>query len=331
MELRLVHRAYRRRFRRPLVTAHGEWAFREGFILRSEQGEAVRYAEVAPLPDFGTETVSAAADLLEQLVRDTDLPIPETHPCCAFARSALEAGMGARASGDHSYAVAGLLPAGRAALGVLDAKLAAGYTTLKWKIGVFGLAEEIAIAGELLARLPAGAQLRLDANGGLTVSELEQWLEALGLARHLIEFIEQPLPPGAEADMAERAAAWGIPIALDESLNGPQGRHWLVPGAWAGPLVIKPLLMGPMPELLARLGVVADQLVLSSVFETRVGVQNMLGLAAQLPRNSFALGFDTREAFDDGFSVLGTGPRLPSAAITPADLHELWNALPHLT
>lgn len=331
MELRLAHRAYRRRFRRPLATAHGEWAYREGFILRSEQGAAVNYAEVAPLPEFGTETVLEAAALLEQLVKNPDLPIPGTHPCCAFARSAVGAGIGALASGDHAYAVAGLLPAGRAALAELGRKLASGYRTFKWKIGVFPVAEETAIAGELLAGLPVGAQLRLDANAGLTAGELEQWLEALGEARHQIEFLEQPLPPGAEARMADLAAAGGIPIALDESLNGPEGWRWMVPGAWTGPLVIKPLLMGPLPELVARLRLVADQLVLSSVFETRVGVQNLIGLAAQLPRNSFALGFDTREAFDDGFSVAGAGPRLLSAPITPADLDELWNTLPHLT
>lgn len=333
MELRFEHRAYRRTFRRPLVTAHGEWAVREGFILRYEQSGVVGYAEVAPLPEFGTETVEAAGAMLARLTAEPGLAIPESHPCCAFARSMMALGDKAVAGGGGlaDRPVAALLPAGERALLAAAQMLASGYTTLKWKIGVQEVETELAILRDLLAQMPGGVRLRIDANGGLTQGDLARWLGVLAEQPGKIEFLEQPLPPGREALMAEMSVAAGVPIALDESLNGPLGARWLRPGAWAGPLVIKPLLMGPAPQLVASLKPVADQLVLSSVFETAVGVQNVLSLAAHWSESLYALGFDTREAFDDSWSVAGGGPRLLSAPITQAGLEQIWNELPHLT
>lgn len=343
MELRLSYRAYRRTFLRSLRTAHGDWTHREGFILRLDGGGRTAYGDVAPLPDFGTETVGEADALLARLAETPAMELPAGHPCCAFALSAAKRSLIARDAAlteaqakkdgavPTAYPVAGLLPGGPSALKSATAKLAAGYRNLKWKIGVLPVEEEIAVASKLLAALPPGVRIRLDGNAGLSADALARWLDFLGGFSDQVEFMEQPLPPGAEAEMAAMAASSSVPIALDESLNGPDGGEWLRPGAWAGPLVIKPLLMGDLSALEARLRPVATQLVYSSAFETVFGLRAALDLIAQLPTSPHALGFDTTAAFEDPLSPGFAGPRLEMEQLTSIELDQRWNHLPHLT
>jgi o-succinylbenzoate synthase len=56
----LEHRIYRRAFQAPVRTAHGSWTQREGILLRlRSQDGTVGFGEVAPIPDFGTETLAS--------------------------------------------------------------------------------------------------------------------------------------------------------------------------------------------------------------------------------------------------------------------------------
>jgi len=329
MQPHLSYRPYRRPFRQPLRTARGLWAEREGYVLRLERGGRVSYGEVAPLPAFGTETFEAAGALLARLAADPRMPLPAEAPCCRFAWSAAyEALSTDPVPIPAELPVAGLLPSGRAALEQGPAKAALGYRSLKWKIGVEPPATEIALAAELLDRLPAHCRLRLDANAGFEADEAALWVEFMAGKPGRFEFLEQPLPVGEEAAMARLAADSGVAIALDESLNGPAGTRWLAPGAWSGPLVIKPLLMGDLGTLREQLRPVAGQLVFSSVFETAVGLHQVVALLATLPPIRWAAGFDTLDAFDDGLSAPSAGPKLVAAQILGQDLDQLWNQLP---
>ncbi|HKK18244.1 MAG TPA: hypothetical protein VJ952_06135, partial [Opitutales bacterium] len=110
--MKAAYRPYRREFRQPLRTAHGEWKAREGFILRIEAGATVAYGEIAPLPEFGTETSERAADFLEQWASDPIIA-PSGLPCCTFALTAAMRQLKGPAGAEmRNYAVAGLLPAG---------------------------------------------------------------------------------------------------------------------------------------------------------------------------------------------------------------------------
>jgi len=207
-------------------------------------------------------------------------------------------------------------------------KSAAGYTTLKWKIGVHAVESEQEIFAELLAALPEKVALRLDANGGLSHRELESWIEVLSPHLPRLDYLEQPLPPGEEQAMSEMAKASKLPIALDESLNMPGRERWLIPGAWEGPLVIKPLLMGNLSPLMEQLRPLAGQLVFSSVFETAVGLLHALDLADNLPRMKYAIGFDTSAAFDDDLSGFAPGPCVRVSERAKIDLEAIWKQLP---
>lgn len=319
----IAYKSYQRRFLQPLQTAHGAWSLREGFIVEIQHEDGVRhYGEVAPIPDFGSETLAAAADFLSWRVQQPDLAVPAELHCCGFALSVADL----PAAPQRSYALAGLLPAGERMFALAEQKVAAGFEVLKCKIGVEPLAQELARLQQLLATLPPAVRLRLDANAGLSAEALAGWLAALAPHRERIEYLEQPLSVGQEPAMAAQMQASGIPIALDESLNGAAGAHWLQ--AWDGPLVVKPALMGPLPQLLPRLQPLASRVVLSSVFETRIGLGNALSLADQLPDLNFALGFDTGAAFDDALNFTHRGPRIEPATYQP---QTLWNSLPPLS
>ncbi|MFO8026143.1 MAG: o-succinylbenzoate synthase, partial [Opitutales bacterium] len=231
----------------------------------------------------------------------------------------------------RNYPVAGLLPAGFDAIDAAKKKSDEGYMTLKWKIGVRPFAVETAIFEKLLAFLPEAVSLRLDANGGLRKNELEGWLEVLSRNPGQIDYLEQPLPAGEEALMAELAEASGIPIALDESLNMPGRERWLTPGAWGGPLVIKPLLMGNVTPLLEKLKPLAKQIVFSSVFETGIGLFHALDLADGLPRMKYAIGFDTITAFGDDLAGLAPTPLFQVKERANMNLESIWKQLPPLS
>ena len=350
MSRQISVKPYRRAFRQPLCTAHGEWAIREGFLVRVEQEGRIGYGEVAPLPSFGSETLAEATAFLEQLASEPEMNAPANLPCCAFALSAaqffaergsldpLKNGGAKCQSATHvsdshlvaptrDYWVSALLPSGSAALRLADEKSKAGYQSMKWKIGIEPIAKEISTAHSLLDSLPSTVRLRFDANAGLAVSELEQWLEFLIPYRKRIDFIEQPLACGQEALMSDYMKASGICIALDESLNGSDRERWLKPNAWVGVLVIKAPLMGELSQLSDRLAPVAEQVVFSSVFETGIGLENSLRLADSLPQIFRPIGYDTMDAFNDGLNYLQAAPTICTSDRRAYDPDLVWNLI----
>ena len=319
---KVTFKPYRREFRVALNTARQKWTVRQGFIVRVEQEGRVGYGEVAPIPEFGSETFEDARNFLERVSDCPGLEVPENLPCCAFALSSALL----PASGPlEEYAVAALLPAGNEALQALVSKVRLGYRTFKWKLGVASPDKEQLILKKILQILPEGSRLRLDANGAWSEEIFSQWLEFLQSYRNQVEFLEQPMSVGCEHIMSHLAEGSGISIALDESLNGACGFRWL--DEWQGPLVIKPLLMGDCRPLLRKLSPYAERIVLSSVFETGIGVLNALHFADALPGLRYAIGFDTQN-FSDTLSMYETSNRL-----TPEDRvkilpHKLWKNLP---
>tara|TARA_B100000989_G_scaffold39052_1_gene24776 strand:+ start:675 stop:1727 length:1053 start_codon:yes stop_codon:yes gene_type:complete len=350
MSRQISVKPYRRAFRQPLRTAHGEWATREGFLVRLEQEGRVGYGEVAPLPEFGSETLADAMAFLEQLTIQPEMAVPVNLPCCAFALSAAQifaerGSLDLLKNGEASnqgasrvpisrliapprdYSVSALLPSGSAALRLAAQKSKAGYCNMKWKIGIDPIAKEISTARSLFDSLPSTVRLRFDANAGLAASELEQWVEFLIPYRERIDFIEQPLACGQEALMSDYMEASGLCIALDESLNGSDRERWLKPNAWAGALVIKAPLMGELSQQADRLAAVAKQVVFSSVFETGIGLENSLRLADSLPQFFRPIGYDTMDAFNDGLNYLQAAPTICTSDRRAYDPDLIWNLI----
>ena len=82
--------------------------------------------------------------------------------------------------------------------------------------------------------------------------------------RSQIEFFEQPMSVGEEFQMRELSAKYSIPIALDESLNGPSGKQWLDQDNWQGLFVIKPSAFGSIDILKNSFSKLGTRCILSS-------------------------------------------------------------------
>jgi o-succinylbenzoate synthase len=269
-------RPYRRPFLRPLVTSHGVWAVREGIILGLvDDADRHYWSEIAPLPHFGSETLDEALDFCGSLpARLTEIPeVPDRLPATQFAFSTLlDYGLAADRPEPADPRWSALLPTGRAALTGWESLWQLGHRTFKWKIGVADVATELEMLAQLLTALPAGAQLRLDANGGLEIDRAQIYLEYCG-TQPRIEFIEQPV---ADLEtMLVLASQYPTPLAIDELVGNPARLADCYQRGWRGIYIIKPAIGGDGRRL--KDFVVDRQLdvVYSSSLETSIG-QNII-------------------------------------------------------
>lgn len=358
MTYRFAYRRYRLPFRAPVRTAHNVWRERDGVLVRLENVAtgAAGYGEAAPIPWFGTETaddIETACRELGALVDGERLGrVPAQLACLKNAlaiaqREAVEAreaeGVDASASapagvepGADYLPIAALLPAGRAALAMIEAKSDAGFRVFKWKVGVAPVADELALLDDVCAKLPDGAKLRLDANGAWDRRQAERWLERC--AERPVEFVEQPcFAPATAGDVQQRkiedvlrglAEDYPTSLALDESLvsDGDVVR-WLE-GGWRGVFVVKPLLLAEPQRLIDRLAAAKAAVVFSSSIETAVGARAALRLAFGWPGERRALGFGVWPLFADRrFDGPAAAPFLRRADVERLDPAAIWTAL----
>jgi o-succinylbenzoate synthase len=298
---KFTYSIYQRPFRQPLKTSHGVWEIRAGIIIqltddrgRSHQGE------IAPIPWFGSESIEQAILWCQQvgdIITTAQIyRIPDTLPACQFGcGSALIAFNSASSVPASIPDLSALLPSGAAAIAKIPALFAQAYSTFKWKIGVLHIAEEMAIWQQLIAALPENAKLRLDANGGLSYPEAQQWLKICSQEPR-IEFIEQPLGVNSIEQMQELAKEYDTPIAIDESVATFALLQAAHAQGWRGIYIVKPGIAG-FPWRLAEF-ITQHQLdvVFSSVMETSVGRDGAFGLASGL-KLTRSMGFGVDEWF----------------------------------
>jgi len=309
--LELAWRPFVFRLPRQLVTAHGALAQKRGWLLRLQGADGrLGWGEAAPLepqdPQGHGACAAAIAALGPRLERQQlEQALPQLPGPLAFALGLALAeldGLGSPAQGGWLAAPpsAELLPAGAAALTALDALLQerplgqavspapAGLDqttaaelpsqgtppfTVKWKVAAGADAEERAVLEQLLARLPAGCKLRLDANGGWDRATAQAWADRLAGDPRL-DWLEQPLAV-ADPQGLERLAAL-VPVALDESLMADPA----LAQRWSGWQVRRPASEGDPRPLLAALQAGTPNLCLSTAFETGIGRRLVAHLAA---------------------------------------------------
>lgn len=337
MTYQFRYQVYRRTLRIPLRTAHGLWTEREGILVRLE-GEAGRvgFGEIAPVPGFGTETLAEAEAVCRGLGDRVDekslAAVPAQFGCVRFALAAAQAeiacGEGATSAVQlPRVPVTALLPAGRAALALLPARLEEGFLSFKWKVGVGDAADEMALLDDVLARLPAYAKLRVDANGAWNRRQAGKWLARC--AERPVEFVEQPVAPADKSALLGLAEDFPVKLALDESVTRlDEARRWQAEG-WPGIFVLKPALAGPLEDMAAWVEASGADVVLSSALESALGRAAILRFALRRPAlTKRALGFGLGEVFGerqwDGPVV---GPTLDAGWSAGVDAEALWNAL----
>jgi len=288
--LRLAWRPFQFHLPRAMVTAHGALAQRCGWLLRLEAADGrLGWGESLPLePQQGALASGLAGGLagaIQALPQGMSRPqieaaIGAAPKSLAFALGAALAeldGLGSPGRGGwlQAPASAWLLPAGERAVEELERVLASGPPppAFKWKVAALPAHQELDLLELLLQRLPAGAALRLDANGGWDRATAAAWADRLAREPRL-EWLEQPLQPLDQEGLEALAAR--VPVALDESLRASPA----LAASWPGWQVRRPLLEGDPRPLLAALEAGQPRWMVSTALETGIGRRWVHHLAA---------------------------------------------------
>jgi O-succinylbenzoate synthase len=173
-----------------------------------------------------------------------------------------------------------------------------GCTTAKVKVAERGQRLEVDIdrVAEVRDVMGPGARIRVDANGGWSVTDA---VDALGrLAAYGLEYAEQPCASVEElASLRIALARNGIDVlvAVDESIRKAEDPMRVVREEAADVIVVKVAPLGGVRSALAIAQECGLPSVVSSALDTSVGIRAGLALAAALPELPFACGLSTVE------------------------------------
>ena len=246
----------------PLRYPLGGQRFREAELVEGPAG----WGEFSPLPGYPCPPNRARAAALEAAT--VGWPTPVRHEVLVNAL---------------------ILPVNpeEAAAAAAEA-VAAGYSTLKVKVG-----DEEDVDRVAAVRDAAGdhVRLRVDANGAWDVEEAISRISRL--ARFDLELVEQPV--ASLKDLAEVRFRVPVPVAADECIRSADDARRLARLEAADVVVLKVQPLGGVLAALAVAEAAGVSAIVTSMYETSVGLAAGLALAAALPELSYACGLGTAE------------------------------------
>ncbi|MDF1561794.1 MAG: enolase C-terminal domain-like protein [Deltaproteobacteria bacterium] len=239
---------------------------RPGLRIVARDGEGSEgVGEGFPLVERGGEDLSAALGWIEALelsgdplarAREAHALLGPDYPVATFALECALLALAAARAGRPIWALLrgedpeddddpppvpehnALLPDDVDLVPAAAAAIAAGFTTLKVKLGRRSFEEELTRLEALRAAVGPRVQLRADVNGAWSLAEAPALLEQLAALE--LEYLEQPVPA---ADLPELAAS-PIPLGADESLADPALADALLESHRAEVWVLKPGALG---------------------------------------------------------------------------------------
>ncbi len=287
---------------------------REGWLIKvTDNTGAEGYGEVAPLPGFSKETPADALAELKAIcaswpgrrVAEHELRNRQVTVRHASVQFGLELAL-AKLFAFHAGltlaewlsptarirpALSGLLagdPAGFAAQA--QQYRLAGFPAVKMKVGRQPVMDDAALVRAVRQALGPDVALRLDANQAWTFAQALAFSE--GIASCSVAYIEEPLQTPER--LAALAAAWPLPIALDESAVALPVDE-LAAHTYATAVIYKPTLSGGLFRALhlAEAAQPGMNVVISAAYETGVGILGLAALAAAVNTPNIPAGLDT--------------------------------------
>jgi len=251
------------RVRVPLRVPLGGLEVREAALVEGPFG----WGEISPLPGYPCDL-----DRCEEAGREA-----------AFA--------GWPAAVRAEVPVNGLVPAVDAdtAAGMAAEAMAAGMTTVKVKVGGASLAEDADRLAAVRAALGPGGRIRLDANGAWDVDSAVAAIARL--ARFDLELVEQPVAGLDDLALVRRRVA--VPVAADESVRTLEDARRLSALDAADAVVVKVQPLGGVRAALLVIEAAGVPAIVSSLYETSIGLAAGVALAAALPDLPYACGLGT--------------------------------------
>lgn len=304
---------------------------REGLIVRLESTDdgSCGFGEAAPLAPFGSETLAEATDFMRRLPErlsggELESALEAAPPAAGFGLWSAASGLRQGADQPPGAVSAILLALGTEGVDALAQARSAGARTFKVKLGCAANSVEWAALQGLVAAMLPGERLRLDPNRAWKAADAVFWKPRLEEIAERVQFIEEPFAEGLypPQELLRLADDWPAPLALDESLSGGGLREWAQLG-WPGYWVVKPSLLGRPENWTGLLACHRDRVVLSSAFETGIGLNALLRLAAGFPGTDHGLG--TQAHFIDQWRAPQTGARVDPLPRETMDA--LWKTL----
>lgn len=256
--------------KRPWQTSQGEIGQRQGRLLRLQTADGLTgWGDCAPLPEFGIGEAAATAFAeetahLDLIAQQAGLPL---HAWLSgeppVSSLAVNCGFWLFFGADRS---------------TLEKAVTAGYSVIKFKVGVRPVAEEIANLHRLAADLPPGLSLRLDANRAWGFDDAQDFLAACaGLP---IDGLEEPLAEPNADFLQNLQATVAFPLAIDESVHLLDTHFFRHPPVRR--LVIKPARHGLLAsvELALRARASGLEVIVTSSLESACGLLACAHLAA---------------------------------------------------
>jgi len=157
----------------------------------------------------------------------------------------------------------------------------AAFRCVKVKVGRRDPDEDVARLRSLRELLGPAVSIRVDANGSWDVATAAQVLTAIASAGVELEFAEQPVATIAE--LAELRRMVDAPLAADECVRTIDDARALRAGDAADVLVLKVQPLGGVRAALEIADAAGLPALVSSMFETSIGIAAELALAAALP------------------------------------------------
>jgi O-succinylbenzoate synthase len=322
-------------FKDPLILKHTTLHHREGLllVLIDESGHA-GIGEISPLPGFSRETLETAI-LNVTLLLDRILGAGEFTAHCSsrikgkwadsaapsVAHFGLETTILSLLANINNVTPGSLIfgkssprvPVNGLILGSLsdwepeaEKMVGDGYKTLKIKVGRINSTLEARGILDIRKAVGPDIKLRLDANQSWDLVTATEFGKTLASAN--IEYIEEPLQE--PVDLPRFFDACGIPFAFDETLHqimDPTISFEAYTGLKA--LVLKPTLIACTARFIALVNQAKEngvQAVMSSSYESDVGLIHLAQLAGSISGEHLAVGLDTRSALTWGTTLLPT-------------------------
>lgn len=209
------------------------------------------------------------------------------------------------------------------------------FKTVKIKVAGPGesLTQDMARIERVRALYPE-AKLRLDANGGYSVSQALQMVEQL--SQFNLEYIEQPVQSVSEmAELRKQLAGSGVKIAADESIRKTGDPQAVMRAEAADIVMLKAQPLGGIAASLEIAQSLGLEVVVSSALETSLGISQGLHLAGALPELNYDCGLGTLNLFDGDIvqqSLIPNQSMLDVSVVEPdVELLEKYAASPERT
>jgi o-succinylbenzoate synthase len=325
---------YRVPLRRHFTNAHGTLAVREGAIIEVfVEGHISGIGEIAPMPEFGGETLNEALSMLPSIAADLldhDLQAALSYlevqqvarelpasVVCGLEMALLDA-LGKQEGCSMSTLLAPPSDEVRSAVpvnAVIGAQniattvqlacnaVAAGIRCLKLKMGN-GMYDEVERVSAVRKAVGSEIHLRLDANEAWSFEQARTILSACEPLT--IQYVEQPLRAYDLRGMYQLRQQVSIPIAADEAVYHLESARCVLAWEAADILIVKPQLAGGLrtaQRIIDEATGYHVPCVITSTIETGVGLLGALHLAAALPQISLECGLATLPLLNDDLVV----------------------------